>query len=279
MSGFQFSEEDKASLAKGIKEMHAGPDSWSGYEIPSWSKMRSVLETRVIATISVWLIVVPIFLSFTSKLPPTLSAFPFGSEQELLFVLDIPFNWYLLYFSAAFFALARLLYIVGCPEFIRKYGSSASASSDGVTAELVRDYASDYLAERGDRKLNRGSPEGERLNSFLNEITGQTNLVGRHWDGAPKQKTLQSVVAGTHVREIPGTGTYLRSFKRTGEEDEDQKRLTSLLLWKFIDWLDHARYLLRASILALLILGFTLFLIPFCQGFLLVVNSFFENAL
>jgi len=257
--------------------MNAGPTERSGYDLYPWSTMRSVLEAKVISSISVWLILVPILVNFTSEFPTFYYAAPFSGKDDLTFVLEIPFNWYLLYFSAICFAVARLLYVIACPQFIRKYGSSASASSDGVTAELVKDYASAYLTDRGRKRLNRNSPEGRRLNSFIQELTGETNAVGQHWDGILKQETFQALVAGSHVREIPGTGTYLRAFKLTGDEEEDKKRLTSLLLWKFIDWLDYARVGMRAATLSLLFLGGLFFLIPFGQGFELVFSAFLES--
>lgn len=275
---FQFTDEQKASLSKGFKKMNAGPTEWSGYDFPAWSTMKSVLEARIISSVSVWLIAVPILLNLTSEFPERYFAAPFGGTQQITFVLEVPINWYLLYFSAICFAIAKLLYLVWCPQFIRKYGSSASASSDGVTAELVRDYASDYLTSIGKKKLNRQSPEGQRLNSFLLELTNEGNAVGQHWDGSLKQETLQSFVAGSHVREIPGTGTYLRTPKLTGEEEEDKKRLTSLLLWKFIDWLDHARVASRGLISLLLIFGGFLLLIPFAQGFWLVFSDFLQRT-
>lgn len=271
---FELSEEQRAALAIGIKKMNTGPDEWSGYDFPAWSTMKAILETRIISSVSVWLIVVPILLNLTSEFPDRYLVAPFGASEKISLVLEIPINWYFLYFSAVFFAVAKLVYVIWCPQFIRKYGSSASASSDGVTAELVRDYASDYLTSIGRKRLNRLSPEGQRLNSFLQELTEETNVVGRHWDGALKEETLQAFVAGSHVREIPGTGTYARAPKLTGKEEEDKKRLTSLLLWKFIDWLDHARVPLRGLILLLLIFGTILLLIPFAQGFWLVFSDF-----
>lgn len=274
---FKFSEDQKASLSKGLKKLDAGPDEWSGYEWSPWSKLRSVLEARAIKVVSIWLIFIPILLTFTSEFPERYNATPFGGSDEISFVLQIPFNWYLLYFSAVCFGAARLIYVVFCPEFIQKYGSSASATSDGVTAELVKDYASDYLSSN--EVKNRLSPEGERLNIFLSEITGENNLVGQHWDDEAGENLIQAKVAGAHVREIPGTGTYLRSFKLTGQEEEDEKKLTSMLLWKFIDWLNHSKTKARLLCVVLVFCGFGLITIPLLQGFHSVVLAFLARSL
>ncbi|MEO0390812.1 MAG: hypothetical protein AAF218_07710, partial [Pseudomonadota bacterium] len=233
---FEFSEEQKASLAKGFAAQRAGPKSWSGFGWLAWATLRSILDTNAVKAVSVWLFLVPILVSVTSEFPNKYSASPLNGDGAMVFVLDIPFNWYLLYFSAVSFGLSRAIYVIYCPEFIRKYGSSAAATSDGVTAELVKDYASDYLSSNA-RKLKPRSPEGSRLNSFLLEITGESNLVGQYWDHEGRKNLIQEIVAGAHIREIPGTGTYLRAFQLTGEEDENQKKLTSILLWRFIDWL------------------------------------------
>jgi hypothetical protein len=121
---------------------------------------------------------------------------------------------------------------------------------------------------------NRLSPEGARLNIFLHEITGENNLVGQHWDDGTGENLMQAKVAGAHIRDIPGTGTYLRAFKLTGQEDEDQKKLTSILLWKFIDWLNHSKTTARLLCVVLVFVGFGLLTIPLLQGFYTVVIAF-----
>ncbi|OUS19856.1 hypothetical protein A9Q95_12580 [Rhodobacterales bacterium 59_46_T64] len=274
---FKFSEDQKASLLRGLKVLDAGPDEWVGYEVSPWSKLRSVLETKAVKIVSIWLVFIPILLTFTSEFPERYSATPFGGNEEIPFVLQIPFNWYFLYFSAACFGVGRLIYVVFCPEFIQKYGSSASATSDGVTAELVKNYASDYLSSN--KVKNPLSPEGARLNIFLNEITGENNLVGQHWDDETGKNLIQAKVEGSHIREIPGTGTYLRAFKLTGQEDEDQKRLTSILLWMFIDWLNHSKTTARLLCVVLVFCGFVLLMIPLLQGFYTVVIAFAGRGL
>jgi hypothetical protein len=269
---FKFSKDQKASISRGLKKLDAGPDEWAGHEWSPWSKLRSVLEAKAVKVVSIWLFFIPILLTFTSEFPDRYSATPLGGSEEISFVLQIPFNWYLLYFSAVCFGIGRLIYVVYCPEFIQKYGSSASATSDGVTAELVKDYASDYLSSN--RVKNRLSPEGARLNKFLNEITGENNLVGQHWDDETGENLMQAKVAASHIREIPGTGTYLRAFKFTGQEAEDQKRLTSILLWSFIDWLNHSKTTARSLCVVLVFCGFGLLTIPLLQGFYTVVIAF-----
>ncbi|MDT8326393.1 MAG: hypothetical protein RQ750_03260 [Roseovarius sp.] len=263
---FKLSEDQKTSLSSGLKKLNAGPDEWSGVEWLPWSTLRAVLETKAVKTVSIWLVFVPLLLTLTSEFPERYSAAPFGGSEEISFVLKIPFNWYLLYFSAVCFGIGRLIYIVYCPDFIRKYGSSASASSDGVTAELVKDYASDYLSVN--TMKNPLSPEGERLNTFLHEITGENNLVGQHWDAGTGENLMQTKVAEAHIRELPGTGTYLRAFKLTGQEDEDQKKLTSILLWTFIDWLNHSKTPARILCVVLVCCGFGLLTIPIYKGFI-----------
>jgi len=269
---FKLSGDQKSSLSRGLKKLDAGPDKWSGFEWLPWSTLRSVLETKAIKAVSIWLVFVPVLLTLTSEFPERYNAAPFGGSEEISFVLKIPFNWYLFYFSAACFGIGRLIYIVYCPEFIRKYGSSASATSDGVTAELVKDYASDYMSVTTVK--NRLSPEGARLNIFLHEITGENNLVGQHLDDGTGENLMQAKVAGAHIRDIPGTGTYLRAFKLTGQEDEDQKKLTSILLWKFIDWLNHSKTTARLLCVVLVFVGFGLLTIPLLQGFYTVVIAF-----
>ncbi|MFG6584799.1 MULTISPECIES: hypothetical protein [unclassified Sulfitobacter] len=272
---YKFTDEEWDTLSSGLKKLQAGPDEWSGHDWLSWSTLRSVLDAKAVRAASLWLVLVPILITFSSELPDRYYANPFGGKEDVPFVLNIPFNWYLLYFSAASFGLGRLIYVAYCPEFIRKYGSSASAASDGVTAELVRDYASDYLSSI--KKVNRMSPEGLRLNRFLFELTGENNLVGQHWEDESDLNPLQAKAAGAHVREIPGTGTYLRSTKLTGEENEDQKLLTSILLWKFIDWLNFSKTIARPFCVVLVVLGFAFLAVPLIQGFWVVSKAFISQ--
>jgi len=273
---FKFSESQKTEISKSLKKLDAGPDEWTGFSSLPWSRLRSVLEAKAIKEVSIWLILVPVVLTFTSELPDSYSAAPFSGGDMITFVLKIPFNWYLFYFSGVCFGAGRLIYLTYCPLFVQKYGSSASATSDGVTAELVKDYASDYLSSNKVR--NPLSPEGQRLNKFLNEMTGEVNLVGQHSADSAGENCLQAKVAGSHIREIPGTGTYLRTFRRTGAEDEDQKLLTSILLWRFIDWLDHAKPVARLLCSVLVFCGFGLLAIPLVQSFFVVLRAFVDNG-
>lgn len=272
----KLSEDVRNAFIMGLKKQNAGPKEWVGIDWLPWVALRAVLETKAVKTASVWLVLVPVLLTFTSEFPERYSAAPLGGNEPISFVLKFPFNWYLFYFAAVCFFLARLVYVVFCPEFIKKYSSAADATSAGITASSVRDYASDYLAEITSKK-NPLSPEGLRLNSFLSEITGSSNIVGEHWDAGSGENLIQSKVAAAHIRDLPDTGTYLRAFKLTGNEDEDEKLLTSTLVWKFIYWLNYSKPFARALCAICVLCGLGLLLVPFSQGFLAVFWAFINN--
>ncbi|MCG7493362.1 hypothetical protein [Thalassobius sp. Cn5-15] len=265
------------AFALGLRKQNAGPKEWAGIDWLPWMALRAVLETKAVKTASVWLVLVPVILTFTSEFPERYSAAPLGGQEPISFVLKIPFNWYLFYFAAVCFFIARLCYVIFCPDFIKKYSVAADATSAGITASSVRDYASGYLSAVTLKK-NPLSPEGLRLNSFLSEITGSPNIVGEHWDTGNGDNLMQSAVAGVHIRDLPGTGTYLRAFKLTGNEDEDKKLLTTTLVWKFIDWLNYSKSVARALCTIFVLCGLGLLAVPFSQGFLAVFGAFMHNS-
>lgn len=269
----KLTEDQKITLLSDLRKINAGPQSWTGVEWFPWSKLKAVLETKAVKTVSIWLVVIPVLVSFSSEFPDRYHAAPFSGKEEVSFVLQIPFNWYLLYFSAACFGIGRLVYVTNCPDFLRSYTSSAAAISDGVTASIAKGYASDFLA--GVRVKNPLSPEGKRLDKFLFEITGKNNLLGQAWEARKNKNHLQSIVAQVGIKDLPDTGSYLASGKSI--QNSEESKLTNIFLWKFIDWLDHSQPMARAICSVFVSLGFTFLAIPLLQGFSTVLTAFFYH--
>lgn len=60
------------------------------------------------------------------------------NNKEYNLVLNLPFSWITLYFSALFITLGNLLYHFNCPELIRKYDDYSTFKSGGRDGRYLK---------------------------------------------------------------------------------------------------------------------------------------------
>jgi hypothetical protein len=247
-----------------------------------WDTLKSILDNRAVATTNIWIFVVPIALLLTQKLPSEVEVFPWNSIDPLTLQLELPFNWYLLYFSAFLFAVARAAYIVRCPSFFRQYNSAADAISDGVSAEIIRDRAEDFFNRYQGVTLHNLSEEGRSINALL------SLLISDDYRAEQLIETKEFSVFGgvatlDSIKESPGSGVYTVRGK-TGQlyPDYDPSELTKLstnvLIWRLLESQNVSSPKIRFLSSVVVVFAFLLLSISLAQGVWAVTVSFLTDS-
>jgi hypothetical protein len=200
-----------------------------------------------------------------------------GADEPIQLILDLPFNWYLLYFAAVSFFTARLIYLARCPGFLKRYRSSAEATADGLTAELVRDEAALYANEFDKRRVHPLSEEGVSLDSFLQELLGPNDVVEKLYDGESTGSTpggYIEIISSARLAQIPETSSYVIKDSKFIKNEDDARRSVNLLIWKLLELQDLSRPKQRALTLFIVGMGILFLSIPILQGFQAVLRAF-----
>jgi len=107
----------------------------------TWSDLRRFGTNRVLKSSYFWLVMVPIAAKLLLQFK---QPFVFGllGETHTIY-LNLPFSWYLFYFSAFAFSIATALFALFCPEMVKRYSSFASFYNESSgSRELLDHYVS-----------------------------------------------------------------------------------------------------------------------------------------
>lgn len=110
-----------------------------------WRKLVRILDTRFFKSIYIWFLLIPVLAKITSKFGSTITIYPFNSEEPLVISLSLPFDWYVLYFASLAFLLARLIYSVFCPSFLREYEGPGDAILKGATLQSITELSAEFI--------------------------------------------------------------------------------------------------------------------------------------
>ncbi|MEA2027557.1 MAG: hypothetical protein U9N49_01080 [Campylobacterota bacterium] len=84
-----------------------------------WSTIRSLGESKIVRSSYYWIFFLPLVAKLLENIDNPLKLTIF--EYTFPLNIELPFSWYLLYFSAIFFAFGVLLYTIYCPKLISKF--------------------------------------------------------------------------------------------------------------------------------------------------------------
>lgn len=112
--------------------------SWQIY-IPPWSSFYAISQSRVIRSSYFWFIFVPIAARLLSKFPQDVMVSLPGDDDTLRVHIGLPFTWQLFFFGATLMAIANAIFMVRCPEIIRKYKDFSMFQTEGRSTEQLRD--------------------------------------------------------------------------------------------------------------------------------------------
>jgi hypothetical protein len=85
---------------------------------PCWSTLKKAEENRIVQSMHIWLILVPIFAKMMSLFEGPLKVEI--SESMYVFDISLPFTWVLFFSSALFFTAANMLFIFFSPKIIKE---------------------------------------------------------------------------------------------------------------------------------------------------------------
>lgn len=117
--------------------------SWWDRHSAHWQWYRDFFSVGIFRYFVLWFSVVPLFVHALGSLPAVI---PIGvGKAVVLFKPELPFNWVLLWLASVFYTAALFVFIVRCPDLIKKYPTFSKYKEYGHSPRwvvwLVRDVA------------------------------------------------------------------------------------------------------------------------------------------
>ncbi len=102
----------------------------------SWVELASIGESKLVKSLMIWLIVVPLLAKILGPIPDEITLRLFGAELQISF--GLPFNILLFYLSALGFTIGGLVYRWKCPTIIQniKCITKNISHGNGVSAYM-----------------------------------------------------------------------------------------------------------------------------------------------
>ena len=114
------------------------PSSWPWER---WSILQGHGTSRIVRSSLVWFFLVPAVARAMSLLPEEVSLEAFGAE--LTFRCSLPFRWSTLFWAAASFAAASVVFTWKCPRVIQKFRHAGDFHDAGENEGHLDDYANE----------------------------------------------------------------------------------------------------------------------------------------
>jgi hypothetical protein len=116
-----------------------------------WSDLRSLGNSKTIKSSYIWTFIVPVLAKLLAKIGPEVQLELLGYKWDFTFAL--PFSWEMFYFGAVAFAVASVIYRIGCPDLIRNYRNYEEYRASGNEDFFL---LGRFLASEGIGKAWRG---------------------------------------------------------------------------------------------------------------------------
>jgi len=141
----------------------------------SWDKLRSIQTNRIVNSMYIWLVIVPVTAKIFSKIENEIILTLNGKEYILDLVL--PFSWQMFFFSALFFVLGNLFYSMLSPKIIKEYRDFGHFLQVGGINQDLYDYKDDVLKEKSESRDKLRRLTGEELSFKKKESTNYDEKV------------------------------------------------------------------------------------------------------
>ena len=112
-------------------------EKYFGIRVLRWSSLAKIGQSKIINSLYLWLLVVPVAASALSSVD-TLDLTRYVPGLKINLVL--PFSWKLFYLGALCCTAARSLFAFKCPALIREFPSFADFQQQGRSIEHLREY-------------------------------------------------------------------------------------------------------------------------------------------
>lgn len=205
---------------------------------PTWSFIRSIQNNKAVQSTYIWLLILPIFAKFLSKVEDTITIEMY--EQVITLDMQLPFTWKALFISALLFTLGNILYLLFCPKIIKENKDYGEFLQKGRDQGHLEEYMNNQQFE-----------EWRRINS---------STVREVLPGKRNSRLIEKNITD------PGMGSE--------QEIEKMKALTSQFFWKVHEELDTNRYTVRILETFLYIIAGLIFLYVAAENIIYVIKQF-----
>ncbi|MGR5382304.1 hypothetical protein [Vibrio harveyi] len=87
--------------------------------VPSWNVIARVVDHKIWNLAFLFFVLMPVVALFMKEIPDQVSVKI--NEKDYVLHLELPFKWWVLYFSALFISIAKGVYLAFSPAFIREF--------------------------------------------------------------------------------------------------------------------------------------------------------------
>lgn len=104
----------------------------------TWEFVRNLGALRFSKASFIFLTIIPILLKATEKFVNPFVLYL--NEKEYIFQLELPFNWFYLYFGAISISLGSLIFILFCPKIIKEFKDYGAYMITGKPDDYLLNY-------------------------------------------------------------------------------------------------------------------------------------------
>lgn len=100
-----------------------------------WRNINQIGKIKSLRVSYIILFIIPIIAKLTSQLEETV--YFEISNKEYSFPIELPFNWYFLYYSMIAVSIANIIYELGCPIFIKSFNDYSTFLNSGRNEQYL----------------------------------------------------------------------------------------------------------------------------------------------
>lgn len=182
-------------------------------ELTQWSNLTRYSDSKFVSSAYVWLFIVPIIAKAASNIGNTFTLEL--SSQTLIFDLQLPFSWLLLFTAALIFTACNLLYAFFCPDLIKEVRDLGEYKSQGKTinhllrhmTEEEKQQLQDYKRAFMEGAVKVKNPTLESLSQAKNDITNE--WFWKVFNSRNTEKPCLRIIIGTLYSLASGVFGYI----------------------------------------------------------------------
>lgn len=189
----------------------------------SWTLVNSLGKLKFSKSSYFYLVLVPILVKALEKIENPLNINWGGSMISIQ--LELPFTWYVFYFGAVAIAIGSIIYLLFCPEIIKKYRNYGEFLQAGESNFYLVMVAEKYK-------------------------TDNFSLKGVPYIEERSRKEIEKIPANARIIEVFQKTRTTVDYKRNIKYEEDRKNSFNLLYLKVqyskivALWISFALYLI-----------------------------------
>jgi hypothetical protein len=238
-----------------------------------WRTLLTILDSRFFSTMYIWLLIVPSAAKFLEEVPERVRVQPFGSQPLLELSLELPFSWVVLYAAAVFFVVARFLYVVVCPDFIREYSNAGEAQIRGLTVQYIASELRDFMRTYFRKSIPLTDAESDNLEDILAQYRIESShLLMMRQLNAPIGKELSELFERKMISEDSARSDRYRVEGNGGILIIEKEQFFKHVFWDLHRFQDASYPVARAVCSLLVVIGAICVVYVTIEGAVFVMN-------